>query len=259
MSATYFKYLAAQGMSAKTSFNGLQRPACVFLAALLLRLLFLFYGLWQDERSRATPGVPAYTDIDVHVVQDAVKMLRDSESPYGRPTYRYTPLLAWLVYPLQLSIGEIGPKMIYALCDLLAGLLMWKIRDLTNSGAKGVVPYTVTFGWLLNPMVITLSTRGSAEPIMSVLVLMVLHSLIRFRKTKSNTTLYTAAAIFGLSVHFKLYPVIHVFSIMAFLRSAPSRNGLFGLVADIVNYDFLRFGLISGTVFTLLNYAFYQM
>ena len=39
------------------------------------------------------------TDIDYHVFSDGAKHITKWESPYERETYRYTPILAFLMIP----------------------------------------------------------------------------------------------------------------------------------------------------------------
>ena len=55
--------------------------------------------------------------------------------------------------------------------------------------------------WLFNPMIIGLSSRGSNDNIISLLVFVALYYLLNKK--------YVAAGFwYGLSVHFKIYPII---------------------------------------------------
>jgi phosphatidylinositol glycan class M len=82
-----------------------------------LRLFLLIYGVYQD-----THPVLKYTDIDYSVFTDASRFVLDNQSPYNRATFRYTPLLAWIL--LGNNYVEIFGKLLFATCDIIVGMLL---------------------------------------------------------------------------------------------------------------------------------------
>ena len=212
----------------------------LLLAATLLRLVFLLYGLYQDAHSPVK-----YTDIDYLVFTDAARFVARGRSPYRRATYRYTPFLAWLLLPTTWTSAPGGPtvwfsfgKLVFAVADVLAGWLMIRIVRLPASVAPVAETGRLTRKkaqqqspppplevdeqmalkyaaiWLLNPMVATISTRGSAEGLLAFLVLATLYALLRGRTV-------LAGALLGASVHFKIYPFIYAGTFLLYLQ--PSR------------------------------------
>ena len=70
-------------------------------AALALRALLIVWSRIQDDLLTVK-----YTDVDYHVFTDAARHVVNGQSPYDRPTYRYSPLLAWIVTPnIFLQVG----------------------------------------------------------------------------------------------------------------------------------------------------------
>ena len=65
--------------------------------------------------------------------------------------------------------------------------------------------------WLLNPMVATISTRGSSEGLLGVMVVAILWAVLTRR-------ILFAGILLGLSVHFKIYPFIYGISIIWYLE-----------------------------------------
>ncbi|KAH9903795.1 glycosyltransferase family 50 protein [Xylariomycetidae sp. FL2044] len=185
----------------------LSRPLPLFTSATLLRAVMLVYGLWQDANSPLK-----YTDIDYLVFTDAAQLTfvdtaaaapGQSRTPYARETYRYTPLLAWLLYPTTLP-GQFwfsSGKVLFALADLLAGYLIIRVlrRHLGLAPERACRFASI---WLLNPMVATISTRGSSEGLLGVLVMALLSAVLERRVA-------LAGALLGLGVHFKIYPFIY--------------------------------------------------
>ncbi|OJJ61590.1 hypothetical protein ASPSYDRAFT_1173439 [Aspergillus sydowii CBS 593.65] len=175
-----------------------RNPAAIYGAAIGLRVVLLFYGAWQDAHSAVK-----YTDIDYMVFTDASRYVSRGESPYSRDTYRYTPLLAWMLLPTTWAIPGFFSfgKALFALSDVVAGWLVAKSLVLTHRMTPERALKYASF-WLLNPMVANISTRGSSEGLLGVLVIALLWAVL-------NRRTYLAGILLGLGVHFKIYPFIY--------------------------------------------------
>lgn len=233
------------------SLTPLLRPTPLFLIATLLRLILLFYGLYQDAHSALK-----YTDIDYLVFTDASRFVAQGESPYARDTYRYTPLLAWLLLPTT-NFFSFG-KIVFAAADLLAGwlilgLLRRRGMESTRAGAFAAI-------WLWNPMVATISTRGSSEGLLGVLTMGLLWAVERRR-------ISLAAVILGLGVHFKIYPFIYAPAIVWWMdgermgkKTASSKAA--SILEALIRFcspERVRFAVISFATFMGFNILMYSM
>lgn len=181
----------------------------VFSSAIVLRIILLVYGLIQDKYS----PLP-YTDIDYFVFTDAARYVSHGLSPYERETYRYTPLLAWILLPtawpgaLWFSFG----KILFALADVIAGwLIVLVLRSPVGGGMRTDRALKFASIWLLNPMVATISTRGSSEGLLGAMVVALLWAVLSRR-------IMLAGVLLGLAVHFKIYPFIYGVSILWYLE-----------------------------------------
>ena len=114
--------------------------------------------------------------------------------------------------------------------------------------------------YLLNPIIFSISTRGSSESILSLLVVSTL-SLCLKQKWDS------AAIMLGLATHWKIYPFIYASSIVSLLSWSLTKNlfslkqswtrKAWALFTSVWNAKTVRFALISGGFFALLNVVMY--
>lgn len=251
-------------------------PLPLYTLSTLLRVVLLLYGLWQDANSPLK-----YTDIDYLVFTDAARYVARGQSPYARETYRYTPLLAWMLLPTTarsssnwLTVAWFSSgKVLFAVADLVAGWLIVKVltmRSGNSTGPRMDGPTARKFAaiWLLNPMVATISTRGSSEGLLGVLVMALLWAVAARRTT-------LAAFLLGFSVHFKIYPFIYAPAIvwwmdderlgLAAKRPTPSKQkgdavpSFQKAVLGFFNAERIKLALVSLATFMGLNLIMFSM
>ena len=174
----------------------------VFAASIVVRAFLLAYGEWQDREFAVK-----FTDIDYHVFSDAARHVVEGRSPFLRPTYRYTPLLALLLTLNHYCFFSFG-KVVFICCDLCAAVIIHQILVLRGVGKNRIVVSLSL--WLLNPLTATVSSRGNAESVLAVLVLMTLYLVVCKR-------IYLSAVFFGLAVHVKIFPVIYALPLFSFI------------------------------------------
>lgn len=233
-------------------------PFPLYFSAALLRLVFLIYGLWQDANSPVK-----YTDIDYLVFTDAARFVSQGQSPYERETYRYTPVLAWLLLPTALATGNplldavffSSGKVLFAAADLVAGWLLERILTRSMDAATARKFAAI---WLLNPMVATISTRGSSEGLLGVLVMALLSAVLAKRTA-------LAGLLLGFGVHFKIYPFIYAPAIVWWMdqdkmgssrarkRKATAEPSWFGQLAAFITPARWVLGAVSLLTFFSLN------
>ncbi|CAO3704042.1 unnamed protein product [Rhizopus stolonifer] len=193
------------------------------LLGFLLRLCLLLYGEYQDAYMTVK-----YTDIDYIVFTNAARYITQGQSPYLRETYRYTPLLAMILTPNIYLFSSFG-KCLFAAADLLVGYLIHCILLIRGMSSKRAIYFDAL--WILNPMVANISTRGNAESLLGVMVLGTLFLMLQKRQY-----FYGACALFGLSVHFKIYPVIYAVPLLVLL----DQHDTVSLPWAMQNYQVLR-------------------
>lgn len=200
--------------------------------ALLVRLVLVVYGTYQDEWFAVK-----YSDIDYAVVTDGSRFLALGQSPYLRDTFRYSPLLAVLLVPNVLVHPGFG-KLVFVGFDFAGG---WATRGLAEEmGFSPSQAKACELAFLFNPLSIAMSTRGSGDGIVCALVIGTVLCLLRARQ--STGWLLAGAVLHGFSVHWRLYPIIFAPTVLVFLPDWTSR---------------IKFGLTSFFVFAALLQGFY--
>ncbi|KIM48690.1 glycosyltransferase family 50 protein [Hebeloma cylindrosporum] len=233
----------------------------VLVISTLLRVILIVYSEWHDARS-----VVKYTDVDYRVFSDAAYFLQHpapaegnhaqgplKELPYKRETYRYTPLLALLLVPNSWFHPSFG-KYIFALCDLVNGILIYRLLKTEVDGLQTERLATIYSAvHLLNPLVFSISTRGSSESVLSLFVLLTLYASLKRRWD-------TAAILLGISTHWKIYPVIYGVSCLGVIGgSASDAKNSREYLRTIVNWKTIRFTAISAGTFLLLGASCYAI
>ena len=223
------------------------------IVAVLLRTIFMIYGEWQDATM-----VVKYTDIDYEVFTDAARHVASGNSPYARATYRYTPLLSWMLMP-NVTLHKAFGKLLFVFCDIIAGYLIYLILKINGIVDSTAVKYS--WLWFFNPMIITVSTRGNAESVLAVLVLSTLYFMLHKRFLLS-------AIMLAFSIHFKIYPIIYALPLYLtvgwFARAEGGKNtkqdGLLKVIFSHISHPYqLLYAAISGSIFLFINGIMYYM
>ncbi|KAI0072770.1 glycosyltransferase family 50 protein [Panus rudis PR-1116 ss-1] len=254
------------------------------LLSTIIRIVLILYSEWHDAHSTVK-----YTDIDYRVFSDAAHFVLHPDvenyaegplgkwlglgSPYTRQTYRYTPLLAILLAPNEWLHGSFG-KYLFAACDILAGILIYQllVSDILPTSTEAKSPSEkrtkpevkarenaaelqrkaslLTAVHLLNPLVFSISTRGSSESVLFLFVLLTLYYALKGKWDR-------AAVFLGLSTHWKIYPFIYGVACLGIIGSGSGRQQKHGWFRRLVNGGTVRFALVSAGSFVMLGAVMY--
>lgn len=122
----------------------------------------------------------------------------------------------------------------------------------TKSSATSIDKLATMYSTIhfLNPLVFSISTRGSSESVLCLFVLLTLYASLKGRWDLS-------AILLGLSTHWKIYPIIYGVGCLGIIENSDrNRTGYF---RTIVNPKTIRFTTISALTFLLLGAGCYAM
>lgn len=244
--------------------------------ALVIRLLVILYGELQDKYAE----VP-FTDIDYRVVTDGARHISNNRSPFERNTYRYTPLLAYLLLP-NIFFREWFGKVLFCVFDILIAFVIKNclidefemtfrttaLSILKKNKQLKILPeqdkfklplkyqhisITAALSWLYNPMSVVISTRGNGDSISTFLILISIYFLQKVSINQKNSLLFVVLCgiAHGLAIHFRLYPI--AFSLAYYLYL--TENGKHFWYTAIFKPNKKQLYLILSTVLTLLFFT----
>ncbi|KYR02827.1 glycosyltransferase [Tieghemostelium lacteum] len=226
-----------------------------FTIGFVVRLILIVFSEWQDANM-----LVKYTDIDYVVYTDASRFVVEGGSPYDRSTYRYTPLLAYLLIP-NILVHKAWGKLLFVICDLIIAFLL---KSILIKRFPQITPKALLISlacWLFNPIAINVSTRGNAESVIGAMVLATIYFLY-----KKNLVL--ASLFYGLSVHFKIYPIIYSIPIYIYIDeiyyhkrpsdyTSLSKRSFKHILSNLFTSNRMKFFLLSASTFIILTVAMY--
>lgn len=245
----------------------------------VIRFLLINYGDLQDSVSE----VP-YTDIDYRVVTDGARHVLEGKSPFKRHTFRYSPVMAYLLVPNHWIHNSFG-KVLFSLFDILISILIKWIVCEEFFHTRTVVDNKLTIGeklnkkyikrrqseiktnqlppkfiqvaeycaylWLYNPFSMVIATRGNGDSVSCALVLLSLYYIL---KQKSNYNQYFIAGIYlGAAIHFRLYPIGFTLAYFLTLSTFNSIENLKDLTLCLFKINRKQISLIIGTATSFIT------
>lgn len=164
-------------------------------------------------------------------------------------------MLALLLAPNESLHPSFG-KYLFAACDIFNGVLIYDllvsfVLPASAGAAQNATRATLYSALhLLNPLVFTISTRGSSESVLSLFVLLTLYAALKGR--------WDAAAVaLGLSTHWKIYPVIYGVACLGVIGGPATAPGWKGYLWTLVNPRTIRFAAVSAFTFLVLGAGCY--
>ncbi|XP_068624570.1 GPI mannosyltransferase 1 [Battus philenor] len=224
------------------------------ITGICIRLALIVYGDFHDKYY----DVP-YTDVDYKVFTDAARYVAAGNSPYMRHTYRYSPIIAYLMLP-NLFITEHFGKILFSIFDIFITVASKSLveHELQSKHASKISKYC-SFFWLYNPLSITISTRGNADSVPCFFIILSIYFLqTNFMKGCQKYAL--SGALLGISIHLRLYPLVFSFPMYLSLgeykisRKTNLKTGIISLMPNIKQII-----LTASCIFTLflLTYGMY--
>jgi len=149
-------------------------------------------------------------------------------------------------------------KVLFIVADILCAFLQHHILVLRGTDPRTAWRWVAAL-WLFNPFVVTITTRGSAEALVALLVLGTLAAVYNHR-------VGAAGVVFGLAVQFKAYAILYALPIYFYLNAdytgrdrVAGQGSWVGRVRLFFNPSRLTFTFVSAGTFLALSGLMYWM
>ncbi len=187
--------------------------------------------------------------MDYVVFTDASRFVSEQKSPYERATYRYTPVLSYLLLPNIYLFYSFG-KLLFCAVDMMVAYLVWKLLTRIHGHNRALLWTCITV--LFNPIVINVSTRGNADQFVVVFVLLSVQALF-------DEKILTSAFWLAIAVHFKIYPIIYAPAIYLYISGYSRRTNasIFSLFPNIKLWKYAFTALLVLVPLTAIFYKLY--
>lgn len=160
----------------------------LLIVSFLIRTLLIFYANIHDYifkvafrvvlKCQQSPKFKVkFTDIDYTIYSDAAQHIYNGRSPYARATYRYSPVLAFILLP-NVIYSDFG-KFLFSLIDVLTGWLIYLngLQSIRSPRLFGQFKTGLCTFWLFNPFIAIISSRGNADTIVCSCIALVIYLL----------------------------------------------------------------------------------
>jgi phosphatidylinositol glycan class M len=97
---------------------------------------------------------------------------------------------------------------VFAAADIEVAWQLWRLGQLQGT-SKSRCMWSMLL-WLYNPFTVTISTRGSCDSLVTVMLLATLLMVLQGR-------VVLPALLYGLAVHFRIFPIVYAPAIVLFL------------------------------------------
>lgn len=122
-------------------------------------------------------------------------------------------------------------------------LLLLSLRGVTKPGIRCLCISI----WLFSPFTATISTRGNGEAVVVCMLMGLLYMI-------ETDQIFWAAILYGVAVHWRIYPIVFAPSILIYLASKRSITSgtRMKFYRRFLSWKGLLFGFVSGSVFFTL-------